>query len=246
MSSCAWCAKQTLRVIWYQVLHLHPGSIWAALKMVGVAGKSKGCSTCRKRKKGCDLARPNCGQCLKSGIVCGGYQRGLTIIHHKVPAGDRQRPPASKAAFQHEGPHADNASSSTATSLNETSSLSLTAYGRSPAISAEPEWPEYPILVQQRRLPSSSLQLLSTSLSLTALTTLHASLFNSFFLPRNVRIGQRNVKPFAHSAKWTELVPSLLHNDRNLQLAYLALSCSRIGRDNEDDNLRASSKKLYR
>ncbi|ETI24530.1 hypothetical protein G647_03899 [Cladophialophora carrionii CBS 160.54] len=55
--------------------------------MVGVPGKSKGCSTCRRRKKGCDLKRPICGQCASSGYVCGGYNRDRTFIHH----------PASKA-----------------------------------------------------------------------------------------------------------------------------------------------------
>lgn len=55
--------------------------------MVGVPGKSKGCSTCRRRKKGCDQGRPTCGQCKQSGYECGGYKRNLTFIHH----------PASKA-----------------------------------------------------------------------------------------------------------------------------------------------------
>ncbi|KAI1622036.1 hypothetical protein EDD37DRAFT_503356 [Exophiala viscosa] len=55
--------------------------------MVGVPGKSKGCSTCRRRKKGCDQKRPVCGQCASSGYVCGGYKRDRTFILH----------PASKA-----------------------------------------------------------------------------------------------------------------------------------------------------
>lgn len=55
--------------------------------MVGVPGKSKGCSTCRRRKKGCDQARPACANCKQSGYECGGYKRELTFVHH----------PASKA-----------------------------------------------------------------------------------------------------------------------------------------------------
>ncbi|CZR61803.1 uncharacterized protein PAC_11700 [Phialocephala subalpina] len=43
--------------------------------MVGVAGKSQGCNTCRKRKVKCDGERPSCGQCRKGKRVCGGYQR---------------------------------------------------------------------------------------------------------------------------------------------------------------------------
>ncbi|EXJ74681.1 uncharacterized protein A1O5_01375 [Cladophialophora psammophila CBS 110553] len=55
--------------------------------MVGVPGKSKGCSTCRRRKKGCDQKRPVCGQCLTSGNICGGYDRERTFILH--PASEK-------------------------------------------------------------------------------------------------------------------------------------------------------------
>ncbi|KAK3300095.1 uncharacterized protein B0H64DRAFT_7105 [Chaetomium fimeti] len=41
--------------------------------MVGVPGRSKSCITCRKRRKGCDLEKPACGQCRKGGLTCGGY-----------------------------------------------------------------------------------------------------------------------------------------------------------------------------
>jgi hypothetical protein len=67
--------------------------------MVGVPGKSKGCSTCRRRKKGvshyyhhehrrlklavqCDQKRPSCGQCATGGYLCGGYERERTFIQH--------------------------------------------------------------------------------------------------------------------------------------------------------------------
>ncbi|KAI1261096.1 hypothetical protein F5Y18DRAFT_403422 [Xylariaceae sp. FL1019] len=50
--------------------------------MVGVPGRSKGCSTCRRRKKGCDRARPVCGQCSNAGIECGGYQRERVFLNH--------------------------------------------------------------------------------------------------------------------------------------------------------------------
>ncbi|KAF4502016.1 hypothetical protein FAGAP_1756 [Fusarium agapanthi] len=43
--------------------------------MVGVPGRSKACVTCRRRKKGCDMKVPFCGQCLALGIPCEGYQR---------------------------------------------------------------------------------------------------------------------------------------------------------------------------
>lgn len=43
--------------------------------MVGVPGKSKGCTTCRRRKKKCDLQEPACNRCLNSGKTCEGYSR---------------------------------------------------------------------------------------------------------------------------------------------------------------------------
>ncbi|KAI0470350.1 hypothetical protein F4859DRAFT_486481 [Xylaria cf. heliscus] len=50
--------------------------------MVGVPGRSKGCSTCRKRKKGCDRKQPVCTQCSNAGLKCGGYQRDMVFINH--------------------------------------------------------------------------------------------------------------------------------------------------------------------
>ncbi|KAH7407045.1 hypothetical protein DE146DRAFT_676307 [Phaeosphaeria sp. MPI-PUGE-AT-0046c] len=50
--------------------------------MVGVAGRSKGCITCRSRKKGCDLKQPICGQCEERGIHCGGYDNDRIFIRH--------------------------------------------------------------------------------------------------------------------------------------------------------------------
>ncbi|KAI0200260.1 hypothetical protein F4808DRAFT_430170 [Astrocystis sublimbata] len=50
--------------------------------MVGVPGRSKGCSTCRKRKKGCDRLRPKCTQCSTAGLECSGYQRDTVFINH--------------------------------------------------------------------------------------------------------------------------------------------------------------------
>ncbi|KAI0020198.1 hypothetical protein F4780DRAFT_384331 [Xylariomycetidae sp. FL0641] len=49
--------------------------------MVGVPGKSKGCSTCRSRKKGCDRKQPACTQCLNAGLECGGYQRQRVFLN---------------------------------------------------------------------------------------------------------------------------------------------------------------------
>ncbi|KXJ87537.1 hypothetical protein Micbo1qcDRAFT_208155 [Microdochium bolleyi] len=37
-------------------------------------GPSKGCLTCRQRRKKCDEARPSCNRCVKAGRTCRGYE----------------------------------------------------------------------------------------------------------------------------------------------------------------------------
>ncbi|KAK9372157.1 uncharacterized protein V1513DRAFT_420801 [Lipomyces chichibuensis] len=53
--------------------------------MVGVAGGSKGCSTCRNRKIKCDLQLPVCGQCIRSRRQCSGpnLTRPMPVIQTK-------------------------------------------------------------------------------------------------------------------------------------------------------------------
>ncbi|RAK95358.1 Zn(II)2Cys6 transcription factor domain-containing protein [Aspergillus ibericus CBS 121593] len=62
--------------------------------MVGVAGKSKGCNTCRTRKIACDRSRPECGQCTRSNRVCRGYQRERVFVLVQPAA-----PPTKKHIF---------------------------------------------------------------------------------------------------------------------------------------------------
>ncbi|KAF1844307.1 uncharacterized protein K460DRAFT_357916 [Cucurbitaria berberidis CBS 394.84] len=57
--------------------------------MVGVPGRSKGCVTCRKRKKGCDLKIPECGQCIERGLTCGGYDLDRMFIYHSAESDRR-------------------------------------------------------------------------------------------------------------------------------------------------------------
>ncbi|OHW99125.1 C6 zinc finger domain-containing protein [Colletotrichum incanum] len=81
--------------------------------MVGVPGRSKGCNTCRKRKKGCDLQRPSCGQCQKAGIDCAGYERKRIFVNVTHPVANSnskvvvpivrtivQTPSLSQSAFE--------------------------------------------------------------------------------------------------------------------------------------------------
>ncbi|KAH8673834.1 hypothetical protein BX600DRAFT_509065 [Xylariales sp. PMI_506] len=50
--------------------------------MVGVP-RSKGCSTCIRRRTKCDEARPACGNCVKYGVECPGYDRSLKFVAGK-------------------------------------------------------------------------------------------------------------------------------------------------------------------
>ncbi|KAL7921308.1 hypothetical protein ACQKWADRAFT_327803 [Trichoderma austrokoningii] len=63
--------------------------------MVGVPGRSKGCVTCRRRKKGCDQNVPSCNQCTRAGLECGGYERDLVWVNTTPP--NRSKAPASSS-----------------------------------------------------------------------------------------------------------------------------------------------------
>ncbi|KFA80592.1 hypothetical protein S40288_09286 [Stachybotrys chartarum IBT 40288] len=48
--------------------------------MVNVGGRSKGCSTCRKRRVKCDEQRPVCGRCRRCGLACQGPKDMAFIV----------------------------------------------------------------------------------------------------------------------------------------------------------------------
>ncbi|KAF2280862.1 uncharacterized protein EI97DRAFT_368347 [Westerdykella ornata] len=48
--------------------------------MPNVGRPSKGCQNCRDRKVKCDLKRPSCGQCIRSGKDCHGYRDPLEMM----------------------------------------------------------------------------------------------------------------------------------------------------------------------
>ncbi|KFA52563.1 hypothetical protein S40293_07638 [Stachybotrys chartarum IBT 40293] len=53
--------------------------------------KSLGCNTCRRQKKGCDLAKPACGRCTRLGIHC----TGVGVKRFKFQTVDTPTPPPS-------------------------------------------------------------------------------------------------------------------------------------------------------
>ncbi|KAM5351340.1 hypothetical protein ACJ41O_004063 [Fusarium nematophilum] len=81
--------------------------------MVGVP-RSTGCQLCRARKVKCDESKPGCGNCVKYGVECPGYDRGLKFI-------------AGKHQIRQRGKRSDNASNKTSTSSLASGSTSSTA-----------------------------------------------------------------------------------------------------------------------
>ncbi|KAI0901671.1 hypothetical protein F4806DRAFT_8674 [Annulohypoxylon nitens] len=64
--------------------------------MVGVAGRSKGCNTCRRRRVKCDEAKPQCYRCIKAGFECMGYERATQWRHTSVTSRPASRSQGSE------------------------------------------------------------------------------------------------------------------------------------------------------
>ena len=83
--------------------------------MVGVPGRSKACTTCKKRRVACDAQRPSCGQCISAARQCGGYARPYIFVSnddgsHKTVYRKRMSQPSTAGAdvdhaHQSETPH---------------------------------------------------------------------------------------------------------------------------------------------
>lgn len=52
--------------------------------MVGVAGKSKACHECKRRRVSCGFERPKCLRCAKIGRQCPGYERKTLFVNRTV------------------------------------------------------------------------------------------------------------------------------------------------------------------
>ena len=161
--------------------------------MVGVPGKSKGCQTCRRRKKGCDLQRPSCGQCLKSGNVCGGYRRDLTFIHHSTTNGPADDGSVSFEAF------------------------------------LEPQLP-----------------LSLASIQRTAFEQQCKGLFWDIYMPKGeFEVTDPWMMKCGNPVDWTLMIRQTQEEESALNLAFLALSVSRVGRENKDSRLVQEALKIY-
>ncbi|KAM3074589.1 hypothetical protein ACMFMG_008018 [Clarireedia jacksonii] len=59
--------------------------------MVGVAKRSRGCLTCRRRRVRCDETRPVCERCTKSHMECEGYEKSFKFVDERSRAETRVR-----------------------------------------------------------------------------------------------------------------------------------------------------------
>lgn len=67
--------------------------------MVGVP-RSQGCRQCRRRKKGCDLERPTCGQCARLNVPCAYDERRFTFVSHDAPEAGSSRLTSRRSGAQ--------------------------------------------------------------------------------------------------------------------------------------------------
>ncbi|EGX96746.1 Fungal transcriptional regulatory protein [Cordyceps militaris CM01] len=104
--------------------------------MVNVAGRSKGCAPCRRRKVKCDLGVPQCRRCIDLRLACPGPRLGAFFVHAQAQPLLRV-PPAPGAALL-----ACRASAHDQLFLGHF----ISSFGLSPHIASGPTWLE--------RLPS--------------------------------------------------------------------------------------------
>ncbi|KAF2760451.1 hypothetical protein EJ05DRAFT_285230 [Pseudovirgaria hyperparasitica] len=58
--------------------------------MAGITTKTRGCATCRGRRIKCDLQKPSCNNCVRSGRTCQGYERHDVFVN-RTAAGMQKR-----------------------------------------------------------------------------------------------------------------------------------------------------------
>ncbi|KAL9110682.1 MAG: hypothetical protein Q9227_004859 [Pyrenula ochraceoflavens] len=61
-------------------------------------GPSRGCETCKRRRKKCDEARPSCKRCLDAKRTCGGYEDGTNLILRQYEGKDGKTVPFKSMA----------------------------------------------------------------------------------------------------------------------------------------------------
>ncbi|KAM0519014.1 hypothetical protein ACHAPE_004005 [Trichoderma viride] len=73
--------------------------------MVNVAGRSRGCATCRKRRVKCDQSLPECLRCLNMGFRCPGARTDAFFVHTVVPNASLRDSSSALTLFKSKSPH---------------------------------------------------------------------------------------------------------------------------------------------
>lgn len=202
--------------------------------MVGVAGKSKGCHTCRKRKikvrvavvglnremliwtgAKCGLQRPECQQCIRSNRTCAGYHRELVF---KVATRDGTQPEESRTSSGSGDQDATNPPSDRA---------AIALQGK-----------------VQRQAKASRASCLPRAVN--PRNVVQAQIFQVFvdaYLPHAERGDSGRRKRSLIS--WVQVAPDLLDPSNPLSSALSAVCMARIGRLQEDQRSTMESRVLY-
>ncbi|KAH7316806.1 hypothetical protein B0I35DRAFT_434037 [Stachybotrys elegans] len=78
--------RNHIRIVQAALDSRHPlGTHWLAMVYLG---PSRGCMSCKKRRKKCDETRPSCLRCIKSKRTCGGYEASSLDAFRQHDIGD--------------------------------------------------------------------------------------------------------------------------------------------------------------
>ncbi|USP80340.1 uncharacterized protein yc1106_07614 [Curvularia clavata] len=183
--------------------------------MVGIPGRSKGCVTCRKRKKGCDQVQPECGQCKERGIKCGGYDSDRIFIYQN---GGSNRPVPKEAQY-----------ATTKTSPNQPSRQNW-------------QMAYKPAFALQRRDPlltPVNIEL-PNGLAKSAYTEKTIAAFLEMYSPAGTAHAQN-----VYAKELATLLPLLNLRDEALQAATLAVGITQLGITTENKALTRQGRVLY-
>lgn len=212
--------------------------------MVGVP-RSKGCQTCIQRRTKCDESRPACGNCLKYGAVCPGYDRNLKFVagKHAVrsrgrrqpareggPGGDTSLPGAAPVRRSWRGPG---------------SALPSAAADRSDVVTVQGAR-GWDVAVVQGRVLTSYERIQQAVERLTvplASPRENVALFLGTLM-HTVEDAQQSSELAAFSS-WFAAISSRLGNKSTLDSAICAFTLHLLGKKNQDEQIVAQSRMLY-
>ncbi|CAO2652547.1 Nn.00g008300.m01.CDS01 [Neocucurbitaria sp. VM-36] len=194
--------------------------------MVGVPGRSKGCNTCRKRKKGCDLRQPECGQCKERGITCGGYDTDRIFVYQS-------------AGFAKRGTFAS------------TPKRDHDAAAWVPAGASAPHFPSRDVRITPVRAisktgnhspgqPRPISVILPAGLTRSAYSERSIEAFLHMYIPGG-DFQSTNVE----GKDFVNMLPMLSIRDKALQMAVLAIGTAALGKTTHNEDLIRQGKSLY-